>query len=93
MQPNPTLCPFQAAYTARPFPILPTQKAKIMHTPTKLLALIIPLALAACAVNTDVPSRVAVPPSFEQTSEQAGAIGQPENEFSSRFSLAHYAAA
>ena len=53
-----------------------------MHTPTKLLALIIPLALAACAVNTDVPSRVAVPPSFEQTSEQAGAIGQPENDLS-----------
>ena len=50
-----------------------------MHTSTKLLALIIPLALAACAVNTDVPSRVAVPPSFEQTGEQAGAIGQPEN--------------
>ena len=76
MRRNPV---FQAAYTARPFPILPTQKAKTMHTPTKLLALIIPLALAACAVNTDVPSRVAVPPSFEQTGEQAGAIGQPEN--------------
>ena len=53
-----------------------------MHTPTKLLALIIPLALAACAVNTDVPSRVAVPPSFEQTGTQAGAIGQPENDLS-----------
>lgn len=53
-----------------------------MHTPTKLLALIIPLALAACAVNTDVPSRVAVPPSFEQTGEQAGAIGQSENNLS-----------
>ena len=53
-----------------------------MHTPTKLLALIIPLALAACAVNTDVPSRVAVPPSFEQTGTQAGAIGQPENNLS-----------
>ena len=55
-----------------------------MHTPTQLLALIIPLALAACAVNTDVPSRVAVPPSFEQTSEQAGAIGQPETALSQR---------
>ena len=47
-----------------------------MHTPTKLLALMIPLALAACAVQTKVPSSVAVPPSFEQ----AGASnGQPEN--------------
>ena len=47
-----------------------------MHTPTKLLALMIPLALAACAVQTEVPSSVAVPPSFEQ----AGASnGQPEN--------------
>lgn len=74
---------FQAAYTVPPFPILPTQKAKTMHTPTKLLALIIPLALAACAVNTDVPSRVAVPPSFEQTGEQTRAVsGQPENDLS-----------